>query len=88
MSKTARAQSRLSNEFIFIKKEKELKNKNSLKSPRIFSKTSNSFFIKQNKENSKNYIFSLLSTSTTNLLKDITNFNSLQKNILDEALFY
>ena len=86
MSKTARAQSRLSNEFIFIKKEKELKNKNSLKSPRIFSKTSNSFFIKQNKENSQNYIFSLLSTSTTTLLKDITNFNSLQKNILDEAL--
>ena len=85
MSKTARTHSKFSNEYIFKRKEKELKNKKGSKSLRIFHKTSNSFFLKENKKENKNYIFSLLSTSTTSLLKDITNFNSLRKNIWDKA---
>ena len=85
MSKTARTHSKFSNEYIFKRKEKELKNKKGSKSLRIFHKTSNSFFLKENKKENKNYIFSLLSTSTTSLLKDITNFNSLRKNIWDKV---
>ena len=85
MSKITRAHSKFSNEYIFRRKEKELKNKKGSKSFRIFHKTSDSFFLKPNKEENNYFIFSLLSTSTTSLLKDITDFNSLRKDIWDKA---
>ena len=86
MSKTARTVGRFCNENIFKRKDKEIKLKKEAKTFRQINKTSFGFFLKQKKEKTKtkNFDFSLLSNSTTNLLKEMSSQRSIRQNIWDK----
>ena len=79
MSNTTKACNRFSNENIFKEREKEfLKNEKSF-SMKNKNKTSIDFFFKKKKEVKRNYIYSsFLSTSTTSLLKEISDISVRQ----------
>ena len=87
MSKTTRSLRRFSNEDIFERRDKELKLRKEALTFRHLNKTSIHFFFKQKKEKnkdkkkSKNFDFSLLSNSTTILLKEISTQNSVRQNL-------
>ena len=87
MSKTTRSLRRFSNEEIFKRRDKELKLRKEALTFRRLNKTSIHFFFKQkkeknkDKEKSKNFDFSLLSNSTTSLLKEISTQNSFRQNL-------
>ena len=87
MSKTTRSLRRFSNENIFERRDKELKLRKEALTFRHLNKTSIHFFFKQkkeknkDKEKSKNFDFSLLSNSTTSLLKEISTQNSVRQNL-------
>ena len=79
MSNTTKACNRFSNENIFKEREKEfLKNEKSF-SMKNKNKTSIDFFFKKKKEVKRNYVYSsFLSTSTTSLLKEISDISVRQ----------
>ena len=83
MSKTTKACNRFSNENIFKEREKDfLKNEKTL-SMKNKNKTSIDFFFKKKKEK-RNYVYSsFLSTSTTFLLKEISDI-SIRQNLWDK----
>ena len=87
MSKTTRSLRRFSNVDIFERRDKELKLRKEALTFRHLNKTSIHFFFKQkkeknkDKEKSKNFDFSLLSNSTTSLLKEISTQNSIRQNL-------
>ena len=86
MSNTARALRRFSNESIFDRREKELKMKKKSYSFRNANKTSINFFLKHKKEQSKFFDFSLLSNSTTNLLREMSTQHSIRQNLWKKIL--
>ena len=86
MSNTARALRRFSNESIFDRREKELKMKKKSYSFRNANKTSINFFLKHKKEQSKFFDFSLLSNSTTNLLREMSTQRSIRQNLWKKIL--
>ena len=86
MIKTARIINKFSNENIFAKKESELKSRKDAYSFRNINKTTTHFFFKPKKEDENNKIFSLLSTSTSNLLKQMTKQKSIRLNLFSKIL--
>jgi hypothetical protein len=83
MSKTTKACNRFSNENIFKEREKDfLKNEKTL-SMKNKNKTSIDFFFKKKKEKRNNVYSSFLSTSTTFLLKEISDI-SIRQNLWDK----
>lgn len=81
MSNTERSSQRFSNTNIFERREKELKLKNKSFTQRKLNKTAGHFFLKQKKQQSKKFDFTLLSNSTTNLLKEISTLHSIRLNM-------
>ena len=84
MSHTTKAFHRFSNENIFKEREKELEKNELSFSMKNKNKTSIDFFYKKKKEEKRNCVYSsFLSTSTTFLLKEISDI-SMRKNLWDK----